>query len=110
MATLIAINLVLSFSIKFIDWRAHVGGLVAGILMGLAAEGIRNRSVRAVAFPVAAVVVLVVGGVLVAAHTQTLRELGGAGDELLSYGVALAEGAGAARPIRGAGVSAFATP
>jgi len=77
MATLIAINLVLSFSIRFIDWRAHVGGLVAGILMGLAAEGIRNRSVRAVAFPVAAVVVLVVAGVLVAAHTQTLRELAG---------------------------------
>lgn len=77
MATLIAINLVLSFSIKFIDWRAHVGGLVAGILMGLAAEGIRNKSVRAIAFPVAAVVVLVVGGVLVAAHTQTLRTLAG---------------------------------
>ncbi|HTG47769.1 MAG TPA: rhomboid family intramembrane serine protease [Actinomycetota bacterium] len=77
MATLIAINLVLSFSIKFIDWHAHVGGLIAGIVMGLAAEGVRNRTVRMVAFPVAAIALLLVGAALVTAHTQTLRTLAG---------------------------------
>jgi membrane associated rhomboid family serine protease len=31
---LIAINLVFSFVDKAIDWRAHVGGLVTGLLIG----------------------------------------------------------------------------
>ena len=33
---LIAINLVLSFTISGIDWHAHVGGLVAGTLLAIA--------------------------------------------------------------------------
>lgn len=33
---LLAINLVLTFSIPIIDWRAHVGGLITGALLALA--------------------------------------------------------------------------
>jgi membrane associated rhomboid family serine protease len=39
---LIVLNLILSFSIPGIDWRAHVGGLVAGVVAGTVAEGGRD--------------------------------------------------------------------
>ncbi len=42
----IVLNLVLSFSISFIDWRAHVGGLIAGAIAGFAAEGAGSRQMR----------------------------------------------------------------
>jgi rhomboid protease GluP len=43
---LIAINAVLSVSIQGIDWRAHLGGLVAGVLAGATAEGFGPRGLR----------------------------------------------------------------
>jgi membrane associated rhomboid family serine protease len=43
---LIGINLVLSFSIPGIDWRAHVGGLAAGIVAGTLAEGVGPGKTR----------------------------------------------------------------
>jgi membrane associated rhomboid family serine protease len=43
---LIGINLVLSFSIPGIDWRAHVGGLAAGVVAGALAEGVGPRNTR----------------------------------------------------------------
>ena len=46
MGTLIAINLVLTFTIPGIDWRAHVGGLVTGVLCGLAVDGFGRRESR----------------------------------------------------------------
>jgi membrane associated rhomboid family serine protease len=39
----VVLNFVLSFSIPFIDWRAHLGGFVAGILAAYATEGVRSR-------------------------------------------------------------------
>ena len=38
--TLVVINMVLAFSIQGIDWRAHVGGFIAGLFAGFAAEGV----------------------------------------------------------------------
>jgi len=43
---LIAINLFFGFSVPGIDNTAHIGGLVAGVLAGLAAEGIGERGFR----------------------------------------------------------------
>jgi len=46
MGTLIVINLVLTFTIPGIDWRAHVGGLVTGVICGLAVDGFGRRESR----------------------------------------------------------------
>jgi membrane associated rhomboid family serine protease len=59
---LIAINLVLGFSVQGIDNTAHVGGLVAGVLAGLAAEGAGTRGVRT-ATRVAGLTLLLLAGV-----------------------------------------------
>jgi membrane associated rhomboid family serine protease len=64
MGVLIAINLVLTFTIPGIDWRAHVGGLTTGVIAGLAAEGFGRRDSRIAAF-VGTMVALVAVGVAV---------------------------------------------
>jgi rhomboid protease GluP len=43
---LIGLNTVLAVSFRGIDWRAHVGGLVAGVLAGWVAEGWGPRQIR----------------------------------------------------------------
>jgi membrane associated rhomboid family serine protease len=58
---LIAINLVLSISIPGIDWRAHVGGLVAGIAAGAMAEGSGPRRVARLASAGGLIVLLLIG-------------------------------------------------
>ncbi len=63
---LILINLVISFTIPGIDWRAHVGGLVAGFLTGALAEGVGPRPLRPLV-QVGGVVALVAFGLALAA-------------------------------------------
>jgi membrane associated rhomboid family serine protease len=62
MGTLIVINLVITFTIPGIDWRAHVGGLATGIVGGLAVDGFGRRGSRTAAFvaTMAALVVIAV--------------------------------------------------
>jgi membrane associated rhomboid family serine protease len=43
---LIVLNAVLSFSFGAIDWRAHVGGLLSGVIAGAVAEGTGSGSQR----------------------------------------------------------------
>jgi membrane associated rhomboid family serine protease len=43
---LIVVNLILSFSIPGIDWRAHVGGLASGLIAGGLAEGVGPWQIR----------------------------------------------------------------
>ena len=44
--TLILLNLVIAFGVRSVDWRAHLGGLVAGLVAGWAAEGFGTGEVR----------------------------------------------------------------
>ena len=44
--SLLAINLIIGFSIPGIDWRAHVGGLVAGLVAGFAVDPSRPAALR----------------------------------------------------------------
>ena len=73
--TLIILNALLALGYRAIDWRAHLGGLVAGLAIGLIAEGFgsgRNaRLLRA-----AAIVALVAGGVALAVwRTEAIRAM-----------------------------------
>jgi membrane associated rhomboid family serine protease len=43
---IVVINMVLALSIRGIDWRAHVGGFVAGLVAGFVAEGVGSQSNR----------------------------------------------------------------
>lgn len=43
---LVGVNLLLGFSVRGIDNLAHLGGLVGGVVAGLAAEGFGSRRVR----------------------------------------------------------------
>jgi membrane associated rhomboid family serine protease len=70
---LIAINLVLSFTISNIDWRGHVGGLIVGVALGLVFAWVpagpsRDRLQGAGCAAVA--VVLAIGGIAGAAHVR----------------------------------------
>jgi membrane associated rhomboid family serine protease len=60
------LNVVLTFSFPLIDWRAHVGGFVAGLVAGVVAEGWGQRSSR-VAIAVAGFAALTVGALALAA-------------------------------------------
>jgi len=68
---MIVINAIFGFSVPNIDWRAHLGGLITGAVLGLAfAYAPRER--RTLVHVGAVVVVLVVIAVVVVARTNAL--------------------------------------
>ncbi|MEP6759634.1 MAG: rhomboid family intramembrane serine protease [Actinomycetota bacterium] len=74
---LIVINAVFAFGISSIDWRAHVGGFIAGVVLGLAVDGLRDRERSAATFVAACALLLVVATIGVVTHGAALRELYG---------------------------------
>jgi membrane associated rhomboid family serine protease len=60
--SMLLINLVIGFSIPGIDWRAHVGGLVAGLVAGFAVDPSRPAALRRT-FSTVGLVALLVGAV-----------------------------------------------
>ena len=71
----VLLNLVFTFAIPFIDWRAHIGGLVAGAAAGFVAEGIgRDRSTQRLTAVIGFVLMLGVTVALVAWGTMRYRE------------------------------------
>jgi membrane associated rhomboid family serine protease len=71
--TMLLINLVIGFSIPGIDWRAHVGGLVAGLVAGFAVDPSRPAALRRT-FATVGLVALLVGAVaLVVIRTSQIN-------------------------------------
>ena len=75
--TIVVINMVLAFSIQGIDWRAHVGGFIAGLFAGFAAEGVGTQSARRTILVAGFAGLLVVAFGLVAWRTSELHKLFG---------------------------------
>jgi membrane associated rhomboid family serine protease len=75
--TLIVINAIFSLSVPGIDWRAHLGGFVGGLVMGLAADGLRDRRTATAAFAVSAIGLLALGAIMVTTHSASLQALYG---------------------------------
>ena len=72
--TIVVINMVLGLTIQGIDWRAHVGGFIAGLFAGFVAEGVGSRSTRRTILVVGFVALLAVAWGLVAWHTSALQD------------------------------------
>ena len=71
--TMLLINLVIGFSIPGIDWRAHVGGLVAGLVAGFAVDPSRPAALRRT-FATVGLLALLVGAVaLVVIRTSQIN-------------------------------------
>jgi membrane associated rhomboid family serine protease len=73
--TIIVLNALIAVAVPRIDWRAHVGGLVAGFLAGYVLEGFGPRRSR-LAVTVAGTALLVIAGIaIVVWRTDAIRAL-----------------------------------
>jgi membrane associated rhomboid family serine protease len=72
---LILLNALLTLGIRQIDWRAHLGGLVAGFAAGMVAEGWGDRRTRKMILVAGTAAMLAIGVVLVAWRTADIRAL-----------------------------------
>jgi membrane associated rhomboid family serine protease len=72
MLTVIVINLLFTFFVPGISKAGHIGGLVCGLLLGLAIDGIGRRTSRAVAFWAAIAVALALAVAIVVIRTPEI--------------------------------------
>lgn len=72
---LLLINAIFAFSIGSIDWRAHLGGFVAGLAAGLVAEGWGTRQQRTLVTTLGFVGIVAVAIALVMWRTVQLQAL-----------------------------------
>jgi membrane associated rhomboid family serine protease len=70
---LIGLNLAIGFSVPGIDNLAHVGGLVAGVLGGLAVDGFGRRGVRTASRVIGLAALCLTGVILTAWRVADLR-------------------------------------
>jgi membrane associated rhomboid family serine protease len=71
---LIAINAFIAFSVPSIDWRAHLGGLLAGLVVGASIDGIGSFPKR-IGFAIGIGAVMAVTVALVVYRTDQLQPL-----------------------------------
>jgi len=70
---MLLINLIIGFSIPGIDWRAHVGGLVAGLVAGFAVDPSRPDGLRRTFAVVGLTALLVGAAALVVVRTAQIK-------------------------------------
>jgi membrane associated rhomboid family serine protease len=75
--SMLVLNAILAFSFGAIDWRAHVGGLVAGLAAGVVAEGWGTRQQRRTVQIAGFLVIVAIGVALVVWRTNDIRQLQG---------------------------------
>ena len=74
--TMILLNVLLAFGFPGIDWRAHLGGVIAGVLAGTIAEGAGANASQRRLVQVAGFAALILAGIgLVVWRTNQIREL-----------------------------------
>jgi rhomboid protease GluP len=74
---LLALNALLAFAFGAIDWRAHLGGFLAGIVAGFTAEGVGSRQQRTLMTVAGFAALIAVGVGLVMWRTADIRTLTG---------------------------------
>lgn len=74
---LIVLNIALAIWSPAIDWRAHVGGLISGVVAGTVAEGFGTRQTRTAVAIGGFAALIVVGAALVAWRTADIRAIPG---------------------------------
>ena len=75
--SLLLLNLVIGLSIPSIDWRAHLGGLVAGVVAGFAVDPSRPPALRRAMTVGGLRLILGVAVVMVAIRTAQIRAIPG---------------------------------
>lgn len=74
--TMILLNVLLAFGFRGIDWRAHLGGVIAGVFAGTIAEAAGANASQRRMVQVAGFAALILAGiVLVVWRTSQIREL-----------------------------------
>jgi rhomboid protease GluP len=72
--SLLVINAIIGFSIPAIDWRAHLGGLVAGLVAGFAVDPSRPPAARRIAAAAGIAALLLAAVALVVFRTMQINE------------------------------------
>ena len=70
---MLVINLIIGFTIPLIDWRAHVGGVVAGLVAGFAVDPSRPDALRRMFAVVGLVALLAGAAALVGVRTAQIK-------------------------------------
>ena len=74
-ATLILLNALIAVGVRSIDWRAHLGGLIAGVVIGWSLEGFGPKAIRRWTPLLGTGATLAVGIALLATRTIEIRSL-----------------------------------
>ena len=72
-ASMLILNLIIGFTIPAIDWRAHLGGVVAGVVAGLAVDPGRQPGARRLISIVGLLLIVAAAVVLVIVRTNQIQ-------------------------------------